>query len=344
MTDSEPKDYSPAAKVAYFKLNNGPSIPQVGLGTWRGKEGQVGQAVRTALRAGYRHIDCAKAYGNQAEVGDAFQTIFKEGKIKREDVWITSKLWNTDHKSEDVIKGCKETISELQCDYLDLYLMHWPAVKGEKMIPIKETWQAMEKLVDEGLCKSIGISNFSVKKTEELLSYARIKPAVNQVELHPYFRNDKLHNFCKQHDVHITAYSPLGSVDSRSAFADPNAVPWLLEDPVVKEIADKHHKGPAQICIRWAIQNGTSVIPKATSEAHIRSNLDVLDWSLSGEEFDRLSGLGHQMRMVDGSDFVLPAGPWPDLMTLWDGELPEENQKAYQMMKDQKAKEGQKQG
>ncbi|DBA70144.1 TPA: hypothetical protein ACH3X2_012197 [Trebouxia sp. C0005] len=307
-------------------LSNGHKIPLFGLGTWRGEAGQVENAIEMALRAGYRHIDCAAAYGNEDAVGEAFSNIFKEGKVSRKDVWITSKLNNPDHGR--VREACQQTIKDLKAEYLDLYLMHWPLTgnKGKTVEPpIKDTWQEMEKLVDDGLVKSIGISNFSCKKIDTLLSYARIKPVAVQVEVHPYFRNQKLVDHCKAKNIHVTAYSPMGTPPSSAMFKDYQPA-LVMNDPVVKELAQKYNKNVGQICIKWGLQHGTSVIPKATSEDHVVGNADVFDWELSSEDFEKLSTLKHQMRMLDGRiwDFS-PEKPYHDISDFWDGEVPESN-------------------
>eukprot|EP00884_Botryococcus_braunii_P000023 jgi/Botrbrau1/10020/Bobra.0012s0107.1 len=238
---------------------------------------------------------------------------------------ITSKLHNKHHAADDVRKGCQQILDNLKTSYLDLFLVHWPVSQNEGpslQPPMKETWQAMEKLVDDGLVKSIGVSNFSVKKLEDLVTYARIVPAVHQIEVHPYFRNSYNVDFCHSKGIHVTAYSPLGSPDSATMQNRGESPPELLKDPVVAKIAEKLGKHPAQVLIRWAIQNKTSVIPKASSKSHLRSNLDVLSWELSAQDFKELSGLEYQARMVDGSMWLKPeTGPYKTLDDLWDGEL-----------------------
>ncbi|KAK9807822.1 hypothetical protein WJX72_010273 [[Myrmecia] bisecta] len=320
-------EYHTVKNMPTAKLSSGHEIPIVGMGTWKSKPGEVGEAVKTALRAGYRHIDCAYIYKNEPEVGEAFQTIWKEGKVKREEVFITSKLWNSEHAAENVAKACRQTLKDLQLDYLDNYLIHWPQTGNEGpevQPPIQETWQAMEKLVDEGLVRSIGLSNFSVKKTEAVLSYARIQPSIVQVEIHPYFRNDYLVKFCKEKGIHVTAYSPLGSPDSSAMYKREN-VPWVLQDKEVQAVADKLGKSAGQVLIRWAIQHGTSVIPKSIKPERIRQNLDVLDWEIPQEDFQKLSSLQFQMRMLDGAECVKENGPYKSINDVWDGEVPPSN-------------------
>jgi diketogulonate reductase-like aldo/keto reductase len=282
----------------------------------------VGEAVKTAIKAGYRHIDCAAIYGNEAEIGEALESAFKEGLVKREDLHVTSKLWNDHHGADEVPEALKKTLADLKLDYLDLYLIHWPlrARKGdtsdEKLVNetnYEETWRAMEKAQEQGLVKSIGVSNLSTKKLGEVLSYAKIPPAVNQIELHPGWRNDKMLAFAKEKGVHLSAYSPLGSGDDKRK---------VLEFPVVKQIAEKLGKTPAQVVLRWGIQRGTSVLPKSTNFDRLRSNLEVTDWALSEEDMKALSSIDDQARIIAGTGFVgRKTGPYEDPAELWDGEL-----------------------
>jgi diketogulonate reductase-like aldo/keto reductase len=265
-----------------FKLNNGYTIPALGLGTWRSEVGQAANAVKVALDAGYKHIDCAYIYQNEHEIGQVFEKL-----PNRESIFITSKLWNSFHAKDQVQKACDKTLADLKLQYLDLYLMHWPvsqdpATKVNRIDPesIKVAWQEMEKLVDAGKVKSIGVSNFNVNRLKELLQYARIKPAVNQVELHPYLPQQELLDFCTQHGIHLTAYSPLGSTPGPDT---------ILNDSVVSEIAQKHGKTNAQVLISWAIQRGTSVIPKSVTPERIRSNFQ--DFVLPTEDFAKLNTL-----------------------------------------------------
>lgn len=287
-----------------IKLQNGNLMPVLGLGTWRSKPHEAGDAVKYALtEAGYTHVDCAAIYDNEKEIGEAFSDVFSS-KVKRENVFITSKLWNTDHASDDVIKACKQTLSDLKLDYLDLYLMHWGiALKytNDKSkntpnanIPIFETWQAMEELVDLGLVRSIGVANFNTMMIHDLLSYASHAPQVNQIELHPYLAQTELVEYCQDRGVAVTAYSPLGTPGTKSADA-----PDLMADEVITKLAEKYSKTPAQILIRWAIQRNTIVIPKSTKPKRIVENTAVFDFEISDVDFIAIKQLDKKLRFVN---------------------------------------------
>eukprot|EP01113_Clastostelium_recurvatum_P047230 TRINITY_DN838_c0_g1_i1.p1 TRINITY_DN838_c0_g1~~TRINITY_DN838_c0_g1_i1.p1 ORF type:complete len:301 (-),score=75.52 TRINITY_DN838_c0_g1_i1:86-988(-) len=292
-----------ASSLPSFTLNSGHTIPSLGFGTWKADPGVVGKSVKIALESGYRHIDCAAIYGNEKEIGATFKEVFAEGKIKREEVFITSKLWNSCHRKEHVRGACEQTLKDLELEYLDLYLIHWPfplqfagydlkqRSGGPDMVPLQETWQAMEALVDAGLVKSIGISNFNVQLIRDLLTYARIKPAVNQVEIHPFMRQARLVEHTKAiGDIHTSAYSPLGNGKLG------------LQDETVLKIAKKHNRTAANVMIKWGIQYGVSVLPKSVTPERILENAN-LDFTLTGEDLEDLAKLERNERTAQPADF-----------------------------------------
>ncbi|KAF8939172.1 hypothetical protein BGZ47_008280 [Haplosporangium gracile] len=271
------------------KLNTGATFPLLGLGTWQSKKDAVKNAVKVALNAGYRHIDAAWIYGNEKEVGDAI----RESNIPREQLFITTKLWNNSHRPEDVLPALEASLKNLGLEYVDLYLMHWPiAFKSGPTAVAKDdagkvifedvdfttTYQAMEKLVETGKTKAIGVSNYSIKNLKKLLAVAKIVPAVNQVELHPENPQWELLEFCKSKGIQVTAYSPLGSTDS----------PLIKRDEISK-IAEKHNTQNANVLIAWGQQRGTAVIPKSVTESRIISNFK--DIELDQEDLAALKAL-----------------------------------------------------
>eukprot|EP00210_Caulerpa_lentillifera_P001169 g1125.t1 len=302
--------YTLDTKCPSVTLKNGASMPLVGLGTWRSEPNEIKNSVIHAIRAGYRHIDCAYVYQNEHEIGEALEQIFSEGVLKREDLWITSKLWNTDHSSDRVCSALKQSLKDLKLEYLDLYLMHWP-ITGNKGN------MASKNLVESGLVRCIGVSNFSIKKLQDILQYAKIKPSVVQVEIHPYFRNDALIAWCKEQGIHVTAYSPLGGSPENETLVK-KALPKLMENETLEQIANQVSKSKGQVLIRWALQHGTSVLPKSVKPERIKMNFDVFDWELSDEDYKRLSSLHPQTRMLDGSFFMNPEGPYRTVEELWD--------------------------
>eukprot|EP00741_Cyanophora_paradoxa_P019474 tig00021127_g18799.t1 len=304
--------------VPHVKLSSAKQIPQFGcvgnsLGTWKSEPGQVKAAVKAAIAAGYRHIDCAAIYMNEKEIGEALAEVFAEGKVKREDLFITSKLWNTCHKTENAFAAVKQTLSDLRLEYLDLYLVHWPASWEFAGLPIaenswvkhdaqknivwekttlEETWKSMEAIYYAGLSKSIGVSNYSVALLLDLLSYARVPPAVNQIEMHPYNARADLRSFCASRGIHITAYSPLGSGKTGP-----------LQDPVIAEIAKAHGKSPAQVIVAWVMARGASAIPKSVSAARLQENLGGASLKLGEDELKRIDALDRAMVVCDTREY-----------------------------------------
>jgi diketogulonate reductase-like aldo/keto reductase len=255
--------------------------------------------------------------------------VFLNTKLNRRDVFITSKLWNDAHAPEDVEHACRASLARLRVSYLDLYLMHWPVASGNEKgtksggvePPLLDTWQAMERLVDLGLVKHIGVSNFSVPKLRALAKRARHPVSVCQAECHPYWRNAALIEYCAENDIHFTAYSPLGSPDSAAMFAKARSeVPAVMKDPAVIAVADKTGKNVGQVMLRWALQTRPtcSVLPKSSNPERLRGNLDVFDWALEEEDVRAIDAVKPRHRMVDGSFWLSADGPYKTLQDLWD--------------------------
>ena len=264
----------------FTTLNNGVKMPWLGLGVYKTKDGEeVEQAIHYALKAGYRLIDTAAIYQNEAGVGRAIA----KADVAREDLFITTKVWNSDQGYESTLQAFETSRKKLGLEYVDLYLIHWP-VKGK----YKETWKALQKLYKEGFVRAIGVSNFQVHHLEDILQDSDVVPAVNQVEYHPLLTQKELHNFCKANNIQLEAWSPL--------------MQGNLDNDVLKELSDKYGKTPAQIVIRWDLQNGVVTIPKSVRESRIIENANVFDFELNAEDMAKIDALNKNHRF----------GPDPD--------------------------------
>lgn len=301
-------------------------LPSVGLGFWKIPNESCCDLAFQAAQLGYRHFDCASDYGNEAEVGQGISKILRSGVARREDLWVTGKLWNTYHRKEHVRRACERSLRDLQLDYLDLYLIHFPISLAyvpfehrypagwhfdpqdatPKMIPdavpISETWEAMERLVDAGLVRSVGISNFGASLVRDLLSYARIRPSVLQVESHPYLVQSKLMRYCQQENIAVTAFSPLGA-PSYIPLGMASASESVMEQPAVQQIAKEVGRTAAQVVLRWGVQRGTAVIPKTQNVQRLKENLSLFDFELSEQQMNTISGLDRNQRFNDPGVF-----------------------------------------
>jgi diketogulonate reductase-like aldo/keto reductase len=270
--------------VPTLTLNNGIEIPQVGLGVWQAAEGsEVENAVRAALETGYRLIDTAAIYGNEVGVGKAI----KQSALPREEVFITTKLWNAHHAYDEALPAFEESLQKLDCGYIDLYLIHWPLPMEGKFT---EAWKALEKLYSDKRVRAIGVSNFKPHHLDELLSDAQTVPAVNQIELHPMLQQQGTRDYCVERGIVVESYSPL----MRAGEA--------LEHPVIARLAQQHGKTPAQIVLRWHIQNGLIVIPKSVNRERIRENFDLFDFELSQNEMQSIAGMDEGKRIAADPD------------------------------------------
>lgn len=320
-------------RVPKKKLYTGDEIPVVGLGTFGSDTydaATIAAAVKEAIRCGYRHIDCAAVYGNEKEIGQAIAEVIREGTVTREELWITSKVWNDMH--DRVIEACKKSLADLQLDYFDLYLVHWPfpnfhapKVSVESRDPharpyihenYMKTWREMEKLVDMGLVRNIGTSNMTIPKLELLLRDCRIKPACNEMEMHPHFQQPELYKYVTDHGIAAIGFCPIGSPNRPERDKTPeDTVP--IEDPVIVKIAEAHGVHPAVVCLKWAAQNGQIPIPFSVKPAKYMSNLRcVTEDPLTEAEMAAIKKTDRNCRFIKGQVFLWNgAASWEDL---WD--------------------------
>ncbi|SHF09971.1 alcohol dehydrogenase (NADP+) [Arenibacter palladensis] len=301
-----------------LKFRNNDEMPILGLGTFRSEPNEVYNAVLSAIKMGYKHIDCAAAYGNEKEVGNAIAEAIHQGLVTRNDLWVTSKLWNASHGAENVIPALHQTLEDLQLDYLDLYLIHWPVVlkKGTEMpekasdfitlseVPLTSTWKGMEAALEQGLAKHIGVSNFNENHLKAIMATAVHQPEMNQVEMHPFLQQEELKSFCLQNDILLTAYAPLGSL------VDENTKLRLLENDTIKNIANSRNMSPAQVALSYTIQRGVAVIPKSTNESRLLQNLETLNHTLTKEDMALLKDLDKGHRFIDGKFWEVENGPY----------------------------------
>jgi diketogulonate reductase-like aldo/keto reductase len=269
--------------VPHITLNNGVSMPQLGFGVWQVPDDEAERAVATALEAGYRSIDTAAIYGNEEGTGRA---IAASG-LSREDVFVTTKLWNSDQGRTRTLAAVDASLDRLGLDYLDLYLIHWPLGDRERLV---ETWLAMEEILESGKALAIGVCNHEPHHLQWILDAGSIVPAVNQVELHPNLPQWVVRAFGDSHGIVTESWSPLGG-SSNSGWGDASKPNTLLTDPVLTSIGEQYGKSAAQVMIRWHLQNGLVVIPKSSHEERIRQNIDVLDFELTGDDIERIATL-----------------------------------------------------
>jgi D-xylose reductase len=312
--------------ITSLTLATGDALPAVGLGLWKVPRPSSAELVQKAIHAGYRHLDCACDYGNEFEVGQGIRSALAAGACARNELWITSKLWNTYHAREHVRPALERSLRDLKLDYLDLYLIHFPIAQEFvpfevryppewffdpksadpricfARVPLHETWAAMEDLVTAGLVRNIGVCNYGTALLRDLFSYARIRPAVLQVELHPYLAQEKLVRFCHENGIAVTGFSPLGALSYLSlGMAGPGDS--VLQQPVVREAANRHCKTPAQIVLRWAVQRGTAVVVKTGRPERLTENLALFDFELAPDEMAAISALNCNHRFNDPGVF-----------------------------------------
>jgi diketogulonate reductase-like aldo/keto reductase len=327
------------ARVPQRRLTTGAAMPAIGLGTFGSDHAPheaVAEAVKYAAAAGYRHFDCASVYGNEDRIGQSFEELFSGG-LERKDLWITSKLWNDKHGEDDVIASCEKSLADLRLDYLDLYLVHWPfpnhhppfcdvAVRNPHAVPYihenyMRTWRKMEELVDRGLVRHIGTSNMTIPKLKLLLRDARIRPAANEMELHPHFQQPEFLAWLRENGIEPIAYSPIGSPARPARDRTPEDTS-PIEDPVILKIAARLGVHPAVVCVKWAVQHGQTPIPFSTNWSNLLANLrSVISEPLTDDDMKAIREIDRNCRLIKGQVFLWKDDQsWEDL---WDpkGEI-----------------------
>ena len=327
-----------SSKVPFKTLNTGDKIPVLGLGTFGSDNynaDEIAQAVKTAIKMGYRHIDCASVYGNEKEIGVALKELISEGIVSRKELWITSKVWNNMH--QHVVESCKKTLEDLQLDYLDLYLVHWPFpnfhaakcdvnARQKDAVPYihedyMKTWRQMESLIEMGLVRNIGTSNMTIPKMELLLRDCSIKPVLNEMEIHPHFQQNELYDFMKNKGIEVIGFSPIGSPSRPERDRTPNDT-VDMNDPIIIAIAKRLGVHPAVVCLKWAVQRGQITIPFSVKPEKMYSNLKgITEGPLTEDEMKAISKIDKNCRLIKGQVFLWEtAKSWEDLWDL-NGEI-----------------------
>ena len=302
-------------------------MPLIGLGLWKLDSSSVADTVVAAIRAGYRHLDSACDYGNERAVGEGIRRAIDEGLCTREELFVTSKLWNTYHRGEHAEMAIEKTLDDLGLDYVDLYLIHFPIalkfvpfekryppewfydpdaespVMESDAVPLAETWHAMERIADGGLSRDIGVCNYGVSLLRDLLSYARRPPAVLQIESHPYLTQEKIMRFCREEDIAVTAFSPLGA-SSYLELGMASEHESVLDTAVVQDIATRVMRTPAQVILRWGIQRGTAIIPKTSRVERLSENAALFDFELDDADMKAITALNRNQRFNDPGVFA----------------------------------------
>ena len=325
-------------KVPKKTLSNGSLIPVIGMGTFGSDNYDaqtIANAVKEGIKIGYRHIDCASVYENEKEIGSVLKDAIDNGVVKREDLWVTSKVWNDKH--DHVVESCKKTLTDLQLDYLDLYLVHWPFpnfhppkcdvnTRQDNAVPyihenFMNTWAQMESLQKMGLVKSIGTSNMTIPKMKLLLRDCKIKPVVNEMEIHPHFQQPELFSFLKNNEIEVIGYSPIGSPKRPERDRTPKDT-VDIEDPVITSIAQRLNIHPAIVCLKWAVQRGQITIPFTVKKDNLYSNIKgILENSLTDDDMHNISKIDKNSRLIKGQVFLWKtAESWEDLWDL-DGNI-----------------------